>query len=275
MPAIETPDGLRLWYQDRGGRRAPTVLALHGFTGSHRTFRGGWPVVAAAGRRLVVPDLYGHGRSPAPAAAARLHLDHIADDLMRLPLPPSFDLLGYSMGARLALWVAIRHPERVSSLVLESGSPGLEDESERALRRAQDERWATLLETEGLAAFVRRWENQPLFATQKRLPGPVRRRLRRERRSQAPAGLAASLRGSGTGSQPSLWPCLDRLRMPVLLVAGREDAKYVGVARQMAKRLRRVEVCVVDGAGHTPHLERPNVFWEAVERFWRDSARSG
>jgi len=267
MPVLDV-GGWPLWYAVGGRPEDPTLLALHGFTGSHRTFADGWPSVERRGWRWVAPDLPGHGQSGIPDRPERMNLAATAQDLLRLPLPARFHLLGYSMGGRLALWVAATAPYRVASLVLESGSPGLELESERNARQAQDARLAETLERGTLAAFIEAWERQPLFAHQRWLPPERRRALAEERRRHRPQGLAMSLRGGGTGSQPSLWPVLPRLTVPTLLVAGRWDEKYVALARLMAARLPKAQLRFIDGAGHAPHWERPDTFWAAVEAFW-------
>jgi 2-succinyl-6-hydroxy-2,4-cyclohexadiene-1-carboxylate synthase len=188
--------------------------------------------------------------------------------LLSLPLPRAFHLVGYSMGARTALYLALSAPERVLSLVLESGSPGLADAREREARRASDEHWVRVLMEEGLSVFAARWGAQPLFATQRRLPAPVRRRIGRERRRQDPAGLAASLRGAGTGVQESQWENLRRLSLPVLVVAGERDAKFVSIAGAMAARMPTARVVVLPDCGHAPHLEAPAPFLRLLAEFW-------
>lgn len=80
-------------------------------------------------------------------------------------------------------------------------------------------------------------------------------------------GLAGSLRGLGTGRQPSLWERLPEVRVPTLLVVGEEDGKFTRVAYEMTKRLPEARVVVVPGAGHTVHLENPAGFAAALEEF--------
>jgi len=172
------------------------------------------------------------------------------------------------MGARLALALAVRHPERVRRLVLESGSPGLATETERAARRASDEILAARLEREGIVPFVERWEARPLFeGLRRRLSAEERRAVHQRRLSHDPRLLAASLRGLGTGSLPSFWDALPRLDSPVLLLVGVEDEKFVGIAREMEQELPHTKLRVVADAGHTVHLEQPGVWLEAVTSF--------
>ena len=176
-------------------------------------------------------------------------------------------MLGYSMGARIALHLAVAAPERLSALVLESGSPGLADPADRATRRASDEELAGRIEREAIAAFVDGWEKLPLFASQQTLPPDMRKRLRMQRLQNSPTGLANSLRGMGTGAQESLWERLAQITAPTLIVAGGLDRKFGLIAREMAKGLPRAELELVHDAGHAVHLERPEVFDRLVMKF--------
>ena len=176
-------------------------------------------------------------------------------------MPGRFSLAGYSMGGRIALAVALAHPERVARLVLVGASPGIEDASEREARRRADEALALQLERDGLEAFARRWGAQPLFAGQ---PAEVSRAAHDDRMRSTAAGLAAALRGLGTGVMPSLWDRLEELRMTVVLVAGERDAKFRATAERMAERIVDSELHVIEGAGHAAHLERPGAVAELL-----------
>src|SRR5207253_3632168 len=131
-------------------------------------------------------------------------------------------LLGYSMGGRIALYTAFSSFFR--ALILESASPGLADPGEREQRRLSDETLAASIERDGVPAFIERWENLPLFASQKTLPLDCREKLHQQRLQNSATGLAQSLRGVGTGVQQSLYAQLPTLNIPVLLIAG-EDRK--------------------------------------------------
>lgn len=265
----------RVW----GEPGRPAVVLLHGFTGSSASWAQIAPRLAQAGYRVWAPDLLGHGAGDAPADPARYAMAQAAADLAALfriwqgeageqagekPL----HLLGYSMGGRLALYLALHHPQWVQTLVLESASPGLDDPAQRAARRAQDEALAQRILERGISAFVDEWERLPLWASQARLPEEVRRSLRRQRLANRPLGLANSLRGMGTGVQPSLWPHLGELTCPVLLVVGAEDAKFVAINRRMARLIPQARLVVVPQAGHTVHLEQPAAFVEHLLALW-------
>jgi 2-succinyl-6-hydroxy-2,4-cyclohexadiene-1-carboxylate synthase len=169
-------------------------------------------------------------------------------------------LLGYSMGGRVALAAAIEHPGRFASLILESASPGLAAEPERLARIASDNELADFIERQGVEAFVARWERIPLFSSQERLPGAVRARLKAQRLANNRIGLANSLRGMGTGIQPSLWDRLGELSMPCLIAAGEQDRKFADIARRMTAAIHRARMVTVADAGHTIHLEQPEKF---------------
>jgi 2-succinyl-6-hydroxy-2,4-cyclohexadiene-1-carboxylate synthase len=177
-------------------------------------------------------------------------------------------LAGYSMGARLALAFALRHPSTVGALMLESGSPGIEDGNERERRRAEDEELAALALREGIAAFVARWEDHPTLAGLRDLSAPLAAALRARRLANSAAGLASALRHLGSGAQPSLWGELPRLRVPTLLLAGERDAKFSGVARQMAARIPGARLLLLSESGHSPHLESPARYAGAVSELF-------
>lgn len=257
-------------YHVEVGSAGRPLLLLHGFMGSADDwlpFQYEW----MQDHLTIAPDLPGHGRTATPADPARTHIEAVTADLLAIcdeyaPGRP-LDVLGYSMGGRAALAFALSNPQRVRSLVLESASPGLRSEEERAARRADDELRARLLELEGLEAFVNAWEALPLWASQARLPQATREALRRDRLRNTPAGLAASLRGLGTGSQPSYWKRLPELQMPVLLIAGALDEKYAALAQEMATQIPRAQLAQIEQAGHNVHLEAPQAFSDAIADF--------
>jgi 2-succinyl-6-hydroxy-2,4-cyclohexadiene-1-carboxylate synthase len=224
------------------------VVLLHGFTGGAGSF---------AHLRLdaVTPDLPGHGDAPdATSWEASL------DVLERLLDPAPVVLAGYSMGARMALALAVRRPERVARLVLESGTAGIEDAGERAQRRRDDEALAQLVEREGVPAFVARWEQHPALETLR----PFAEALRPGRLRHRASGLASALRQLGAGAQPSYWDALARLDLDTVLLAGTRDEKFADLALRMHERLPRAQLRLVSNCGHAPHLEQPDAFLGAL-----------
>jgi 2-succinyl-6-hydroxy-2,4-cyclohexadiene-1-carboxylate synthase len=264
------------YHVDATGDGEPLVL-LHGFTGSSRNWRGVAARLATQFRCIAV-DLPGHGQSAAPDDPDRYRMSQVSADLEtlldRLGARPAH-WLGYSMGGRLALYAALRKPHLVRSLILESASPGLASAAERRRRREQDEKLAGRIEQDGIEAFVAEWEALPLFATQRRLPSPVQSDLRQQRLANTPKGLAGSLRGMGTGVQPSLWPELGDVQTGTLLLAGELDTKFVAVNRRMAERLPTARLTIIPGSGHTIHLEEPERFTGEVRAFLNGRSPGG
>lgn len=253
---VDVGDDLRL-HVTSAGAGTPVVL-LHGFTGAGAS----WDPLreALAGRlQTVTVDLPGHGRSTAPHDPARYALARFARDLAQVLDALALGrvaLLGYSLGGRAALHVALAHADRLSALVLESASPGIADPAERMLRRRSDEALARRIEEDGIAAFVNEWERLPLWADQ-RLAPETARALRAGRLANHPAGLAGSLRGAGVAAQDPLHDALRTIGVPTLVVAGERDARYAGIAREMAAALPDAQLRVVREAGHAVHLEQP------------------
>ncbi len=254
----------------RGDESRPPIVLLHGFTGSKESWLELREELSRS-RRVVSIDLPGHGGTQAGTVLENHSMRSAAamvTTLMAEHLGASrFAMVGYSMGGRLALWLALAYPSRVERLVLESASPGIADELERARRRQSDDELAAFAEREGIEAFVKRWERNPLFDSLAQLAPDKRDELRRVRLRCSPSGLARSLRAMGTGAQPWLGDRLTELEAPTLLVAGALDSKFVGIARAMAARIPRVSLEVVEDAGHAPHLERPAEFNRIVAHF--------
>lgn len=228
-----------------------TIVLLHGFTQTGASWQ---PAIAALGERYraLAPDIRGHG---AAAAARPVSFAAVQADVLALA-PPRFALAGYSMGGRIALAIALSDAgrERVSRLVLVGASPGLRAPEERRTRREADAALADRIVREGIDAFAASWSALPLFAGQ---PPAVAQAAHAARLAQDPAGLAAALRGLGTGAMEPLWERLEELRIPVALVVGERDAKFRAIAERMAQRLPRASLHVVPGAGHAVQLEAP------------------
>jgi 2-succinyl-6-hydroxy-2,4-cyclohexadiene-1-carboxylate synthase len=242
-----------------GGAGSGRVVLVHGFTQT----QAAWEPVAARLRarwRLVRVDLPGHGGS----AGVRAGFAEAAGLVGECGGRAAY--VGYSLGGRLCLRLALDRPELVRALVLLGASPGIADPAARAERRADDEALAAGIERDGVAAFLDRWLAGPLFAT---LP-PARAGLR-DRLANPPEGLASALRLLGAGAQAPLWDRLAGLRCPILLVAGALDAKFAAVAADMAAAIgpaaRRV---LVPGAGHAVHLERPAEVAALLDGFLSD-----
>jgi 2-succinyl-6-hydroxy-2,4-cyclohexadiene-1-carboxylate synthase len=221
------------------------MLVLHGFAGSPSAFARFFPDADA-------PDLPGHGG----AADATSWEEALA----QLEPGEPVAVFGYSMGARLALALALHHPRAVTRLILESGTAGIEDGAQRERRKAADDALADFVEREGMVKFVDRWEQHPALASLR----PFAERLRPERVAHRPAGLASALRHLGAGAQPSYWGELEGLRIPVRLIAGAGDDKFTSLAERMLQLIPRAELISIPDCGHAPHIEQPEAFAEAL-----------
>jgi 2-succinyl-6-hydroxy-2,4-cyclohexadiene-1-carboxylate synthase len=249
--------GPRLQHVTEGAPEPPgRVVLVHGFTQT----QAAWEPVAARLRtrwRLLRVDLPGHGGS----AGVRAGFEEAAALLGECGGGAAY--VGYSLGGRLCLRLALDRPELVRALVLLGASPGIADPAARAGRRAADEALAAGIERDGVAAFLDRWLAGPLFATL-----PRERAGREDRLANTPEGLASALRLLGAGVQAPLWDRLSGLRCPTLLVAGALDAKFAALAAEMAAAIGpAAHLELVPGAGHAAHLERPAEVAALLDRF--------
>ncbi|SFA39835.1 2-succinyl-6-hydroxy-2,4-cyclohexadiene-1-carboxylate synthase [Parageobacillus thermantarcticus] len=255
------------YHVERFGEGEPLLL-LHGFTGSVETWKPFFPYWRDY--QLILVDIIGHGLTDSPNDPARYEIEKVAADLEKILQHfhlQDAHVLGYSMGGRLALTFAILYPHLVRTLVLESSSPGLKTMQERRERIERDEALAEEIERYGVKAFVEKWENMPLFASQKRLPVSVQQQIRNERLNNNEKGLANSLRGMGTGKQPSWWNRLSEVNVPTLLLCGEWDQKFCRIAEEMKKYLPNCEMVKVAQAGHAIHVEQREIFAKIVSEF--------
>jgi 2-succinyl-6-hydroxy-2,4-cyclohexadiene-1-carboxylate synthase len=180
---------------------------------------------------------------------------------LRDAAPPGAAAVGYSMGGRLALEMAVREPERFSALVVVGATAGIEDVDERRARLAADLELASSIEGRSIEATVAEWERQPVFADQ--APELVEAQ-RAGRLSHRPGDLAALLRTAGQGAFEPVWDRIPSLPMPLLAIAGETDARYAAAADRLAALAPRGRATVVPGTGHAAHLERPDLVADLV-----------
>jgi 2-succinyl-6-hydroxy-2,4-cyclohexadiene-1-carboxylate synthase len=226
-----------------------------------QTGRSWGRVIDALAARLddldaVAPDLPGHG----DAATVSLDLWESAARLVDTGGTGSY--VGYSMGGRVALHAAIAHPDSVRALVLIGATAGIDDPEERAGRRAADETLAARVEEIGVASFLDSWLENPLFAGLTDAAAGRSDRLR-----NTSSGLASSLRCCGTGTQEPLWDRLSEVRCPTLVLVGEHDAKFRALGARLVDGIPDARLEVVDGSGHSVHLEQPGTTVDALARF--------
>jgi 2-succinyl-6-hydroxy-2,4-cyclohexadiene-1-carboxylate synthase len=269
---VDVGDALCLHVETSG--EGPAVVLLHGFTGSTET----WTSLRAAldqSHTVIAVDMPGHGHSSAPNDPRCYELPRFADNLAFILDQMSIDrafILGYSMGGRAALKFALAYPERTIGLILESMSPGISDPEERQARVEADNALADAIESDGIEAFVNRWERLPIWKTQETVRAEDRAMLRAHRLDNRQEGLANSLRGAGVGIDEPVQDLLPSIDTPTLLIAGALDTKYVEIAKEMKNEMPRARLHVIMDAGHAAHFERPDAFAASVLPFLKDIA---
>jgi 2-succinyl-6-hydroxy-2,4-cyclohexadiene-1-carboxylate synthase len=234
------------------GNGSPATF-LHGFTQTSHSWSH---LVEKLPFTSTLIDLPGHGDSPDGRRSLTQTAEEIADAM------PAGCLIGYSMGARMALHTALQYPHKVSALVLVSGTAGIRDNDERTARRLSDIELATHIQELGVPAFIDEWLSQPLFAGLNSVTNQRADRLRNHA-----VGLADSLRFAGTGTQEPLWDQLHMLTMPVLLMCGTKDTKFHTIATEMGASIPSSTCVAIEGVGHTVHLEQPERFVDELLRF--------
>jgi 2-succinyl-6-hydroxy-2,4-cyclohexadiene-1-carboxylate synthase len=234
----------------------PPLLLLHGFTQTHASWA---PVRRAlpADREVLAPDAPGHGE----ASGLRLDLAGAATRAAALLDGRRAIVVGYSMGGRTALRLALDHPDAVAGLVLLGATAGIDDPEERAARRAADAALADAIERDGVEPFVERWLAQPLFAGLQADPADLV-----ARRANTADGLASSLRLAGTGTMdPPWWRELVRIDVPTLVLWGERDGKFAALGRRLVEAIgAHAEGRAIAGAGHAAHLSHPDAVAAAI-----------
>lgn len=237
------------------------VILLHGFTQSGAAWAPVTRALVAGGHQVVTVDAPGHGRSGEVTA----DLWQSAGLIVEAAGAGAY--VGYSMGARMALHVALAHPDALRRLVVVSGTGGIDGEEDRAARRASDEQIAQRIERDGVPTFLRWWLQRPLFATLPPESAALDARL-----AASPTGLAASLRRAGTGSQEPLWPRLGAVEAPTLVVVGEHDTAYRRHGERLVAAIgSNAALTVIPGAGHAVPLEQPGRFNEVLAGFLEET----
>lgn len=240
----------------------PVVLFLHGFLGNCSEFDAVIPHLDRF--NCVTVDLPGHGKTQ---FSLKYSLPNTADAIVvlldQLQIAQA-NLVGYSMGGRLALYLALNYPDRFAKTVIESGSPGLRTEFERSQRIQYDRELAKRLEA-NFEQFLIDWYNMPLFKTFSAHANF--QQILKERAKHNPVELARSLREMGTGMQPSLWEKLASHRQPLLLIVGECDRKFIAINQEMASLCKTAKLAIVPDCGHNIHFEKPREFIDRLQRF--------
>ena len=239
------------------------LVCFHGFSESGST----WDGIEVPGYRLIRIDSMGHGRSARPMELQPYELPQMLSDLHRVIYAVAgerYALMGYSMGARLALVYALEHPQEVTHLVLESGSVGIEDEGERQERYLADKALGNRIREKDIQWFSETWAKLDIFKSQQSLPAKVQQQIQRRRLLNSPHALAFTLEGSGQGTMPYVGHRLSELTMPVCYISGELDTKYTAIGAEYFGDVH----CIVPQVGHNVHVEAPEAYRQILERFF-------
>ncbi|MEH2324495.1 MAG: 2-succinyl-6-hydroxy-2,4-cyclohexadiene-1-carboxylate synthase [Nostoc sp.] len=249
----------------------PLILLLHGFMGNINEFDEALKVLDEDFSYLTL-DLPGHGKTKLLGSDEYYKIQPTAQAIINLLDELKIDkcyLIGYSMGGRLALYLTLDFPERFIKVVLESASPGLATEAERLERVRRDAQIArklsrSIIQTD-FAAFLSNWYNQPIFGYIKN--HPEYDRMIESRLQNNPYELDKSLRFMGTGYQPSLWQKLQENKIPLLLLVGEYDKKFISINTEMAQ-LCEAQIKIISNAGHNIHFENTLAFVDNIKDFF-------
>ncbi len=241
------------------------LILLHGFMGSGRAFESAIEALQAFCNPITI-DLLGHGKTEAASSPGRFQSQKQADDLSVIIQKISNEqifLHGYSMGGRLALQLAQAKPELLKGLILESTNPGMKNKRERNERKRLDEQRAKKIES-NFGTFLEEWKLLPLFRSEIDTDEDLKR-YDEIQQQQNPQQMAFSLRGFGTGQMSAI--NLEKIEVPVLLLAGEKDEKYVRIMKGMNRRLPKSRLKIISGARHRVHLDKPDAFVNELKEF--------
>ncbi|TDJ05066.1 MAG: 2-succinyl-6-hydroxy-2,4-cyclohexadiene-1-carboxylate synthase [Deltaproteobacteria bacterium] len=243
-----------------GNPKSPPILFLHGFMGQGSD----WTDLAqdlSKDYYCLLLDLPGHGDSPSFdlksfKEAAQLIIDSISD------LGEKFNLIGYSMGGRMGLYLILNFPHLFNKAIIESSSPGIKDDQEREIRFQQDRSiFENVNSQDKFISFLKRWYKNPLFGKIQRGP------LIEKKTLNDPQKLRKAINLLSVGNQPSLWEKIKELEVPTLYLSGQEDKKYTGIGKEVVKLSPIMNLSVFKNTGHITHLENPIEFGSKVKSF--------
>ena len=248
------------------------VIFLHGFTGSAEEWSSFFGQINPDYFPIAI-DLPGHGKTKilqdVDAYSAALYIDVINNVLEYFKIEKTI-LLGYSMGGRAALSYALAYPQKISALILEGATAGIENEKERETRIKNDTVLIEKLLSEGIDDFINYWMSLPFFRSLKSLSDDEYNKLVCRKKENSPRELAKSLKGFGTGEMPPLWSKLHLLEIPVLLIAGSLDTKFARINRKMNEIIPISKLAIMEDCGHNTHLENKEEFIILVNNFLKE-----
>lgn len=241
----------------------PYLILLHGFMGSSESFDHLLEPLKKFCNPVTI-DLLGHGQTEGSEMHYRFSSKEQTADIVKLiaeQLKYPLFLHGYSMGGRLALQVALQRPDLFQGLVLESTTFGIENEQERQARQALDEQRADSI-LSNFQQFIDDWKLLPLFNSR-----TEDQKAEDIQRAQNPYWMSNSLLGFGTGNMPYLKDHINKLQMPVQLLAGEHDQKFTNVMSAMNNRIDSSSFKIFENANHRVHSDQPESFINTLMKF--------
>ncbi len=252
------------------GKKSPGIIFFfHGFTGSLEDWKQIIPSIDPR-FKIISVDLIGHGKSDSPNDVSLYSAKALVEqtsELIKKFGEGKIILSGYSMGARAALLFAVKHPEMLEGLILESASAGIKEKSLRIERAKSDQHLAEYIESHPIEEFVDYWMNMDLFDSQKNLPKEKFASIRNSKLKNSQTGLANSLRGFSTGKMPFLYDKITKVKCRTLLITGELDKKYTLINSEMLKKFPAADHQIIKNAGHNTHLEKPKDFARILNSF--------
>jgi 2-succinyl-6-hydroxy-2,4-cyclohexadiene-1-carboxylate synthase len=236
------------------------LTVLHGFTETDESWAEILPPKISQARYELLP---GHGGRPCPK---NYTVPSVAAEIAER-MPSGSDVLGYSMGGRIALQLALDHQAKVRRIIIVSSSAGLSQPDERQKRQKRDAHYAEVLMEDGIGPFVSWWESNPVLRPAQPYSLELTHHLRCRRLSQDPVGLANALQYLGAGVMPDLWPRLGELKIPVLLIVGEKDSRYLSLMKSMSEKIAKAKLCVIANSGHAVHREQTANTVQAIADF--------
>lgn len=249
----------------------PIILFLHGFMGNLHEFDQVIELLFNDFSHLTI-DLPGHGETQvlddecytmASTATAIIQL------LDELKIDQCY-LIGYSMGGRLALYLTLHFPHRFIKVILESASPGLATETARLARIKSDTQIARkisrIIHQDDFYNFLNNWYQQPIFGDIKN--HPQYQYMVVSRLANQPLNLVKSLQFMGTGSQPSLWELLPNNNIPLLLLVGEKDEKFIAINIAITEKCNLAKLQIIPQVGHNIHLANTLAFVQNIRDFF-------
>lgn len=253
-------------YEFINNNQQQTIMLLHGFLSSRESMRK----IAEdlnGHRNVILVDLPGFGGTS--SIAVEYSMEDITSQLIKITdalALKTIDVLGYSMGGRVALALTCSYPERIAKCILESASPGIQNKDAKRARLEVDKKRAGFI-VSNYEVFLKEWQSMPLFETQQRVDTSLLKAQHRERLQQKPDEAADSLLKYGTGVQGSYWEELDKLSNEVCLIVGSEDKKFVRIAESMSESFKNAKLNIVEDCGHNIHLENYQAYINLVLKY--------